>query len=221
MKKMLIFASSILALALAGCSGNASSSASPSSEPIASSDSPSTSSSSDHRSEPSSSPSGENDILVTYFSGTGRTETVAEYVFSLSGGLLSEIVPEDPYTSDDLNYSDSNSRASKEHADSTSRPAISGTISNFADYETIFIGHPIWWGDAPRIIQTFIESYSFTGKTVYTFSTSSSSAGSGAFDDLKTLYPDVNFVSNLHLTSSRLSNAETHVRDWLGEIGII
>lgn len=163
----------------------------------------------------------ENDVLVTFFSGTGRTETVAEYVSSLSGGTLSEIVPETPYTADDLNYSDSNSRSNKEHADSASRPAISGIIENFGDYETIFIGHPIWYGDAPRIIQTFLEKYSFEGKAVYTFSTSASSSGTSAFADLTTLYPDINLIDNLHLTSSWLSNAETLVNEWLVKIGII
>lgn len=171
--------------------------------------------------EYSSNPPSEKDILVTYFSGTGRTETVAGYVETLSGGTLSEIVPETPYTAADLNYSDSNSRTSLEHADATSRPAISGTIEDFASYEIVFIGHPIWFGDAPRIIQTFLEKYSFEGKEVYTFSTSASSSGTSAFNDLKSLYPDIGFVSNLHLTSSRLSNAETLVGEWLTENGII
>lgn len=119
-------------------------------------------------------------ILVAYFSNTGNTERVAQIIAGQTGGTLREIVPETPYTSADLDYSDSGCRANREQNDPSARPAIDGEIDNFAQYDAVFIGHPIWWGGAPRIIRTFIESYDFSDKQVYTFSTSASSSGSGA-----------------------------------------
>ena len=166
-------------------------------------------------------PVGGSEILVVYFSATGNTESVAEYIAEAAGGTLCEIVPEVPYTAADLNYSDSACRANREQNDPDARPAIANEIDCFADYERILIGHPIWWGDAPRIIQTFRESYSFEEKTVYTFSTSGSSSGNGAYNGLRSEYPDINFAGNLHLTSSQLSSAQARVAEWLSEIGII
>lgn len=166
-------------------------------------------------------PAGGSEILVVYFSATGNTESVAEYIAEAAGGTLWEIVPEVPYTAADLNYSDSACRANREQNDPDARPAIANEIDCFADYERILIGHPIWWGDAPRIIQTFLESYSFEEKTVYTFSTSGSSSGNGAYNGLRSEYPDINFAGNLHLTSSQLSSAQARVAEWLSEIGII
>ena len=159
-------------------------------------------------------------ILVAYFSNTGNTERVAQIIAGQTGGTLREIVPETPYTSADLDYSDSSCRANREQNDPSARPAIDGEIDDFAKYDTIFIGHPIWWGDAPRIIQTFLESYSFEGKTVYTFSTSGSSSGNGVYNGLCGEYPSVRFGGNLHFTSSQLSSAQTRVNEWLAEIGM-
>ena len=123
----------------------------------------------------------------------------------------------DPYTEEDLDYSNSNCRARQEQDDPDARPEISSIVENFNDYEAVFIGHPIWWGDAPRIIQTFLEteSYDFLGKDVYTFSTSASSSGSGAFGDLQREYPSINLIDNLHLTSRDLVNAEALVGAWI------
>lgn len=158
------------------------------------------------------------DILVVYFSNTGNTERIAEIIAEETGGTLWEIVPETPYTAADLNYSDSDCRANREQNDPDARPAIANEIENFGEYETVFIGHPIWWGDAPRIVQTFLESYSFEGKAVYTFSTSGSSSGSGAYGGLRDGYPGINFAGNLHFTSSQLSSAQTRINEWLSEI---
>ena len=98
------------------------------------------------------------------------------------------------------------------------RAAIADEVENFEEYDRVFIGHPIWWGDAPRIVQTFLESYPFADKRVYTFSTSGSSSGNGAYNGLREGYPEINFAGNLHFTSSRLSSAQTRVADWLSEI---
>lgn len=157
--------------------------------------------------------------LVVYFSNTGNTERVARIIAEETGGALREIVPEVPYTAADLDYSDSDSRANREQNDADARPAIAEEIENFGEYDRVFIGHPIWWGDAPRIVQTFLEAYSFEGKTVYTFSTSASSSGGGAYGGLRSAYPEINFAGNLHFTSSQLSSAQARVREWLDEIG--
>lgn len=130
---------------------------------------------------PEPTPNGETSVLIAYFSNTGNTQTVAEHLDSILDADLYEIVPEVPYTSADLNYNDSSSRVSLEHADAATRPAISGSVENMEDYNVIFLGYPIWWGDAPSIISTFLESYDFSGKTIVPFCTSSSSGlGSSA-----------------------------------------
>lgn len=166
-------------------------------------------------------PNDGSEILVVYFSATGNTEGVAGYIAEETGGTLWEIEAAIPYTDADLNYSNSNCRARQEQNDPDARPAIAGEIADLAEYETVFIGHPIWWGNAPRIIQTFLDSYSFEEKTVYTFSTSGSSGGSGAYNGLRSEYPQIDFAGNLHFTSSQLSSAQTHVREWLTQIEMI
>ena len=165
-------------------------------------------------------PQGGNGILVVYFSATGNTEGVAAYIAEAAGGTLWEIEAEDPYTAEDLAYY-TDCRADREQDDENCRPEIAGEIDNFAQYDTVFIGHPIWHGIAPRIIQTFLESYSFAEKTVYTFSTSGTSSGERAYDGLRSEYSEIAFAGNLHLTSSDLSSAQTRVSEWLTGIGII
>lgn len=129
---------------------------------------------------PDSEPEGSN-ILVAYFSATGNTEGVAQKLADGLGADLYEIVPEQPYTSEDLDYGDSNSRSSLEMNDPGSRPAISGSVENMEQYDIVFLGYPIWWGKAPRIMSTFVERYDFSGKTLVAFSTSASS-GFGSSD---------------------------------------
>ena len=120
-------------------------------------------------------------ILVAYFSCTGTTKKLAEYAAEVSGGDLYEVVPEVPYTSEDLNYGNAQSRTTKEQNDSTARPGIQGTVENMGDYKAILLAYPIWHGQAPRIINTFLESYDFSGKTIIPFCTSHSS-GIGSSD---------------------------------------
>ena len=114
-------------------------------------------------------------ILVAYFSATNNTEGVAQKMANKLGADLYEITPEQPYTNADLNYGNSNSRTSTEMNDPNARPAISGSVENMAQYDVVLIGYPIWWGEAPRIMSTFIESYDFSGKTLAAFCTSASS----------------------------------------------
>ena len=120
-------------------------------------------------------------ILVAYFSATNNTEGVAQ---KLADGLdadLYEITPKQPYTDKDLEYGNSKSRTSVEMNDPDARPAISGSVENMEQYDIVFIGYPIWWGEAPRIMSTFIESYDFSGKKIAPFCTSASS-GFGSSD---------------------------------------
>ena len=118
---------------------------------------------------------GEKKVLIAYFSATNNTENIANHLNDILDADLYEIVPETPYTADDLNYNDSSSRSSQEMNDSDARPAISGSVDNMEQYEVIFLGYPIWWGEAPRIINTFLESYNLSGKTIAPFCTSASS----------------------------------------------
>ncbi len=115
-------------------------------------------------------------ILVAYFSVTHNTEGVAQKLADGLGADLYEITPEQPYTDEDLDYGNSGSRSSVEMNDPSARPAISGSVENMEQYDVVFIGYPIWWGEAPRIMSTFIESYDFSGKTLVAFCTSASSS---------------------------------------------
>lgn len=131
-------------------------------------------------SEPDGEPEG-GKILVAYFSATNNTEGVAQKLADGLGADLYEIVPEQPYTDEDLDYGNSSSRSSLEMDDPDARPAISGSVEDMEQYDVVFLGYPIWWGEAPRIMSTFVESYDFSGKTLVAFCTSGGS-GFGSSD---------------------------------------
>ena len=114
-------------------------------------------------------------ILVAYFSATGTTKGVAERLAKAVGGDIWEIVPSEPYSDADLNWNDKSSRSTKEQNDKSVRPGIAGETLDLSGYTTIYVGFPIWWGEEPRIMDTFLESYDFSGKTMIPFCTSSSS----------------------------------------------
>lgn len=113
--------------------------------------------------------------LVAYFSATGTTKGVAEHIANGLNADIYEIVPEEPYTDADLDYNDNNIRTTIEMNDPDARPAISGSVENMEQYDIVFIGFPIWWYVAPTIINTFLESYDFSGKTIVPFATSGGS----------------------------------------------
>ena len=115
------------------------------------------------------------DILVAYFSATGTTKGVAERIAAVTGGDLYEILAADPYTADDLNYNDRSSRSTSEQNDKNARPQIGSEDISLEGYKTIYLGFPIWWGEEPRILDTFVEKYSFEGITVIPFCTSGGS----------------------------------------------
>ncbi len=131
--------------------------------------------------------------LVAYFSASGTTKKAAERLAKAVGADLFEIKPAIPYSSADLNWMDKKSRSSLEMNDPASRPEISGNLSNMADYSTIFIGFPIWWYVAPHIINTFVESYDFSGKTLVPFATSGGSGMGKTVDELKNLCPNADW----------------------------
>ena len=132
-------------------------------------------------------PDGAEKALVAYFSATNHTKGIAEQIAEITGADLYEITPAIPYTSADLNYSDRSTRATVEQNDTNARPAIDGTVANMERYKVVFLGYPIWWGQAPRIISTFLESYDFTGKIIVPFCTSGSSPIGSSASNLHSL----------------------------------
>ena len=124
--------------------------------------------------------------IVAFFSASGTTQQIAENLAEVAGAELYEIKPETPYTSQDLNWNNSSSRSSVEMQDKNSRPALSDKSANISDAEIIFLGFPIWWYVAPHIINSFLESYDFSGKKIILFATS---GGSGFGETVANLQP--------------------------------
>ena len=120
-------------------------------------------------------PTTRSDVLVAYFSATGTTKGVAEKIAAITDADLYEITAAEPYSADDLNYNDRNSRSTKEQNDKSARPEIGSDPPDLSGYGTVYLGFPIWWGEEPRIMDTFVESCSFEGITVIPFCTSGSS----------------------------------------------
>lgn len=154
-------------------------------------------------------------ILVVYFSATGTTRKMAEYAANAMGSDIYEIVPATPYTAADLNYNVGNCRANTEMKDPSCRPEINGSVTNMADYDIVFIGYPIWWGEAPRIISTFMESYDFSDKTIVTFSTSGSSGHNDR--SIRELVSGVVWVTGARLKSN---SSQSDVADWINGLGL-
>ena len=157
--------------------------------------------------------------LVVYFSATGNTKAVAETIARLQGTDIYEIVPEQPYTDEDLNYNDRSTRATAEQNDPDVRPAISGGIEDISVYDVVYVGYPIWWGDMARILYTFFDTYDLTGKTIAPFCTSGGSGLSGTPETIESLETGADVLNGLHVSDSAASNAEDKVSEWLGSIG--
>ena len=156
-------------------------------------------------------------ILVAYFSASGETAKLAKTIAGVVGGDLFEIVPKVPYTAADLNWMDKRSRSTAEMNDDNSRPAIASKLADIAQYDTVFVGFPIWWHQVPRIIETFLESYDFAGKTVIPFATSGGS-GMGKTDSiLKAVCPAAAWLSGKRLQSNESTAA---VQKWVNTLKI-
>jgi diketogulonate reductase-like aldo/keto reductase/flavodoxin len=157
-------------------------------------------------------------VLVAYFSATGTTRLIAEYAAEILNADLYEIVPETPYTTADLNYSDSSSRTTKEQNDPSARPAISGAVERLSDYDVVFLGYPIWHGQSPKIIRTFLESYDFSGKTIVPFCTSHSSGIGSSDTNLHSLCADsVNWLPG---ESFAAGASRDSMKEWIAGLGI-
>ena len=172
----------VLVFSFAACSNNSDNGASTANSTTST---PAGKQSTDESSDNNTDSSSNSKILVVYYSATGSTKAVADTIADTTRADLFEITPVVPYTSDDLNWTNDNSRVSVEHNDESKRdvPLTKTTPDNWADYDTVFIGYPIWWGIAAWPVNNFVEGNDFTGKTVIPFCTSSSS-GLGQSGDL-------------------------------------
>ena len=212
-----------LTFSLAACSSESPSSSSSQPEPSAASQEPSSSESSQSDSSaPESEPSDTSETgntLVVYFSATGNTEQAANYIAEITGGDLFELEPAEPYTDDDLNWTDDNSRVSREYEDESLRDVelVSDTVDNWEDYDAVFIGYPIWWGIAAWPVDTFVQANDFTGKTVIPFCTSSSS-GLGQSGQLLAEMAGTGDWQEGQRFSSGVSQED--VQAWLDDLGL-
>ena len=156
-------------------------------------------------------------VLVAYFSATGTTKGVAEHIANGLNADIYEIVPEDPYTDADLNYNDNNSRTTIEMNNPNARPAISGSVENMEQYDIIFVGYPIWWGEAPRIVSTFMESYDFSGKTIVPFCTSGGSGIGSSASNLERLTSGATWLDGRRLNGS---DSQDTVMEWVNSLDL-
>ena len=155
--------------------------------------------------------------LVAYFSATGTTAKAAKALAKAAGADLYEIKPAVPYTSADLNWMDKGSRSSVEMNDKHSRPALADTDAPVAGYDVIFLGFPIWWYTAPTIINTFLEGYNFTGKTIVLFATSGGSGLGKSAAGLQPSAPGARIVDG-RLLNGRLS--ENELKSWINSMNL-
>lgn len=156
-------------------------------------------------------------ILVAYFSASGQTAKLAKTLAGVTGGDLFEIAPETAYTAADLDWMDKKSRSTIEMKDPKSRPAIAGKVADMAQYDTVFVGFPIWWYQAPRIIETFLESYDFSGKTVIPFATS---GGSGMGKTNEKLAPSCPGAKLLHGKVFNSYSSKADLSAWIETLSL-
>jgi flavodoxin len=156
--------------------------------------------------------------LVAYFSCSGVTKGAAQTLADAAGADLYEIKPEVPYTAADLNWTDKKSRNTVEMKDPSSRPAIAGKVSNMGEYDIVFLGFPIWWYVAPTIINTFLESYDFSGKTIILFATSGGSGFGKTMEKLKGSVSAAAEIKEGRILNGKPSKEE--LAAWIESIGL-
>ena len=159
-----------------------------------------------------------NKSLVTYFSASGTTKKVAEKLAEAAGADLFEIKPEVAYTKADLNWMDKKSRSSIEMNDKSFRPAISEKCDNMDKYDIVYVGFPIWWYVAPTIINTFLESYDFSGKTIVLFATSGGSGFGKTVAELKGSVSDTTVIKEGKVFNSEISKEQ--LLSWVNSLGL-
>ena len=151
-------------------------------------------------------------ILVSFFSASGITKEVAIKIAKYTGGDLFEIEPARKYTNEDLDWTNKQSRSSREMSNLSSRPEIKNKVSNLSDYDTILIGFPVWWDLAPTIINTFIEENNLENKKIFCFATSGGSSVSNSFNILKNTYSNLDFMSAKRFSSSV---SDSDIKNWI------
>lgn len=153
-------------------------------------------------------------VMVAYFSATGTTEGITRKIAEYTDGDLVRIEPEKSYTGSDLDWNDPRSRSSVEMGDSTSRPSIKPSEISVDKYDVVFIGYPIWWDLAPRVVNTFIESYNLSGKRIVPFATSGGSGISNSVNNLKKTYPSLDWENGRLINRSDT----TRIQSWIDDI---
>lgn len=220
-KSLISFAlAGAMALTLTACGQSNSSQSSDESQDGATQPSSASQTSSDNASAPdASAPSDSGNVLVVYYSASGNTETVAGYIAEATGGDLFAITPAEPYTSDDLNWTDENSRVSREYADESLRDVELTTteVENWDSYDTVFIGYPIWWGIAAWPTDSFVKANDFTGKTVIPFCTSSSSGLGQSGEPLAELAGTGEWLEGERFRSGV---SQENVNEWVDSLGL-
>lgn len=204
---------------LAGCSSNADDTQNDGADNTAAEENQDSTAEQSDTEESTDATSGSGNVLVVYYSATGNTEEVANYIADATDGDLFEVEPAEPYTDADLNWTDDNSRVSQEYADESLRDVelVSTDAENWDSYDTVFIGYPIWWGIAAWPVDTFVENNDFTGKTVIPFCTSSSSG----IGDSGTLLADLAGTGDWQEGMRFRSGAdETDVQEWVNGLGL-
>lgn len=154
-------------------------------------------------------------VLIVYFSATGNTAGVAQNLAAATGADLFEIQPLAIYSAEDLNWQNDKSRASVEMADRSSRPEVASRVENMDQYSIVFVGFPIWWGREPSVIDTFLESYDFNGKTIVPFATSGSTpTTTEAAESIRTIVPNANVVDGARFP---IDVSADELNTWAGE----
>ncbi len=154
--------------------------------------------------------------LVVYFSRSGNTENVAKSIQSQTNSDIFELVPVTPYSDDYDTVAD----VAQEEQSSNARPAISETIENIQQYDVIYVGFPIWWGDMPMILYTFFDTYDLSEKTIAPFCTSGGSGLSDTVNEIRSLEPNATVLDGLHIGSESSLQPDEAVSQWIREIGI-
>ena len=222
-KKLLTLSlAAVMALSLAACGGNDSSADDQSANQTQEEAAP-PADTAENAAAPESSGDGaeaaDGNVLVVYYSASGNTETAANYIAQATGGDIFEITPAEPYTSDDLNWTDENSRVSREHEDESLRDVELTTteVENWDSYDTVFIGYPIWWGIAAWPVDGFVEANDFSGKTVIPFCTSSSSGLSQSGELLAQLAGTGDWQEGQRFRSSA---SQEDINEWVDSLGL-
>ena len=221
-KLLTLSLAAVMALSLAACGGNDSSADDQNANQTQEEAAP-PADTAENAAAPESSGDGaaaaDGNVLVVYYSASGNTETAANYIAQATGGDIFEITPVEPYTSDDLNWTDDNSRVSREHEDESLRDVELTTteVENWDSYDTVFIGYPIWWGIAAWPVDGFVEANDFSGKTVIPFCTSSSSGLGQSGELLAQLAGTGDWQEGQRFRSSA---SQEDVNEWVDSLGL-